>query len=213
MKTTVTKREPRYIQKSRTASPDRDPDADERVPQLYLLASRDFAIGRQDADPVARISIRERRAPIGRVRRNARRVGLFRCCGPGARTDVGADSGLLRALLRVSAVLVQEEITNEGWKKRMVSSRRSCIDACGIASGKPARRVAGRQEALAGAATRARGAGQVPRSGGGRARWVLHVWLWKENPSGMFAPTNPNVKCPKGPYTFEEAVPRIVPHK
>jgi hypothetical protein len=24
----------------------------------------------------------------------------------------------------------------------------------------------------------------------------LHVWLWKHNPSGPFAPWNPDVKCP-----------------
>lgn len=41
----------------------------------------------------------------------------------------------------------------------------------------------------------------------------LHVWLWKENPHGMFAPTNPNLKCPKGTYTFEESAPRVVPQK
>ncbi len=40
----------------------------------------------------------------------------------------------------------------------------------------------------------------------------LHVWLWKDNPAGLFAPTNPSVKCPKGPYTLEETSPRIVPH-
>ena len=40
----------------------------------------------------------------------------------------------------------------------------------------------------------------------------LHVWLWKDNPTGMFSPTNPNVKCPKGTYTLEETSPRIVPH-
>jgi hypothetical protein len=41
----------------------------------------------------------------------------------------------------------------------------------------------------------------------------LHVWLWKENPSGMFAPTNPKVNCPpKAAYTIEESSPRIVPH-
>jgi hypothetical protein len=40
----------------------------------------------------------------------------------------------------------------------------------------------------------------------------LHVWLWKDNPAGMFAPTNPSLKCPKGPYTLEEVSPRIVPH-
>lgn len=26
--------------------------------------------------------------------------------------------------------------------------------------------------------------------------WALHVWLWKSNPSGMFADWNPNVSCP-----------------
>jgi len=40
----------------------------------------------------------------------------------------------------------------------------------------------------------------------------LHVWLWKDNPAGLFSPTNPKVKCPKGPYTLEEVSPRIVPH-
>jgi hypothetical protein len=41
----------------------------------------------------------------------------------------------------------------------------------------------------------------------------LHVWLWKDNPAGMFAPTNPRIKCPKGPYTLEETAPKLVPHK
>ncbi|GAA2983236.1 hypothetical protein [Streptomyces fulvorobeus] len=26
--------------------------------------------------------------------------------------------------------------------------------------------------------------------------YSLHVWLWKDNPSGLFAPYNPRVKCP-----------------
>jgi hypothetical protein len=26
--------------------------------------------------------------------------------------------------------------------------------------------------------------------------WTLHVWLYEHNPSGMFAPFNPNVSCP-----------------
>ena len=26
--------------------------------------------------------------------------------------------------------------------------------------------------------------------------WTLHVWLYEHNPSGMFAPFNPNVTCP-----------------
>lgn len=25
-----------------------------------------------------------------------------------------------------------------------------------------------------------------------------HVWLWRDNPSGVFAPFNPNVTCPRG---------------
>lgn len=40
--------------------------------------------------------------------------------------------------------------------------------------------------------------------------WDLHVWLWKNNPNGLFAPTNSAVKCAKGPYSFSEAAPRIV---
>ena len=40
----------------------------------------------------------------------------------------------------------------------------------------------------------------------------LHVWLWKANPAGLFSPTNPNIKCPQGAYTFAEESPRIVPH-
>ena len=41
----------------------------------------------------------------------------------------------------------------------------------------------------------------------------LHVWLWKKNPAGLFAPTNPAVKCPDSPYTFKEEAPALVPHK
>jgi len=26
--------------------------------------------------------------------------------------------------------------------------------------------------------------------------WALHAWVWKENPSGMFADWNPTVSCP-----------------
>ena len=55
--------------------------------------------------------------------------------------------------------------------------------------------------------------GHHPLQPKGLHHYDLHVWLWKENPSGMFAPTNPKVKCPKGPYTLEEHAPRIVPHK
>ena len=40
--------------------------------------------------------------------------------------------------------------------------------------------------------------------------WDLHVWLWKDNPAGMFSPTNPAVRCPNRPYTAREAAPRMV---
>jgi len=42
--------------------------------------------------------------------------------------------------------------------------------------------------------------------------WDLHVWLWKENPEGVFSATNPSVKCPAGPYTFHEQVPKQLEH-
>jgi hypothetical protein len=32
----------------------------------------------------------------------------------------------------------------------------------------------------------------------------LHVWLWDENPAGVFEPTNANVKCPEGGYSYFE---------
>ena len=38
----------------------------------------------------------------------------------------------------------------------------------------------------------------------------LHVWLWKENPAGMFSPTNPAIKCPKGSYSFNAKAPKMV---
>jgi len=48
----------------------------------------------------------------------------------------------------------------------------------------------------------------------GLHHYDLHVWLWKDNPAGMFAPTNPKVKCTPGhPYTLNEVSPRIVEHK
>lgn len=40
--------------------------------------------------------------------------------------------------------------------------------------------------------------------------WDLHVWLWKDNPNGVFSPTNSAVKCPKGAaYTFQDKPPRM----
>jgi len=42
--------------------------------------------------------------------------------------------------------------------------------------------------------------------------WDLHVWLYKNNPNGMFSPTNSAVKCPSTGYgyTFADAPPKMV---
>ena len=40
--------------------------------------------------------------------------------------------------------------------------------------------------------------------------WDLHVWLYKDNPNGMFSPTNSAVKGPKGAYSFVDAPPKMV---
>jgi hypothetical protein len=31
---------------------------------------------------------------------------------------------------------------------------------------------------------------------GNTPHWTLHVWLYEDNPSGMFKPFNPNISCP-----------------
>jgi hypothetical protein len=42
--------------------------------------------------------------------------------------------------------------------------------------------------------------------------WDMHVWLFKDNPNGMFSPTNSAVKCPKTSYgySFADAPPKMV---
>jgi len=52
--------------------------------------------------------------------------------------------------------------------------------------------------------------GHEPLQPQGLHHYDLHVWLWKANPAGMFSPTNPAVKCPKGSYSFTEKAPKIV---
>jgi hypothetical protein len=39
----------------------------------------------------------------------------------------------------------------------------------------------------------------------------LHVWLFKENPAGLFNATNPDVSC-VGAYVLDEVAPAEVPH-
>ena len=42
--------------------------------------------------------------------------------------------------------------------------------------------------------------------------WDLHVWLWKENPAGLFSPTNPAVKCDGYAHSMAEEAPHVVAH-
>lgn len=42
----------------------------------------------------------------------------------------------------------------------------------------------------------------------------LRVWLFKDNPAGLYSATNPTVKCPpKLAYRFEEEPPRLIKEK
>ena len=43
------------------------------------------------------------------------------------------------------------------------------------------------------------------------SHYDLHVWLYKPNPLGMFAPTNPAVKCVGYSYYVQEEAPALVP--
>ncbi len=52
--------------------------------------------------------------------------------------------------------------------------------------------------------------GHAPIMDPGMHHWDLHVWLWKNNPSGMFSPTNPDLKCPKTGYSYVGEPPKMV---
>lgn len=52
--------------------------------------------------------------------------------------------------------------------------------------------------------------GHKPLMPDGLHHYDLHVWLWKNNPEGVFSPTNPAVKCPATGYSFTEAAPKMV---
>ena len=52
--------------------------------------------------------------------------------------------------------------------------------------------------------------GHEPLQPKGLHHYDLHVWLWKNNPGGVFSPTNPAVKCPATGYSFTEAAPKMV---
>ncbi len=55
--------------------------------------------------------------------------------------------------------------------------------------------------------------GHHPLMPAGLHHYDLHVWLWKDNPAGIFSPTNPALKCPKGGYSFAEPTPKLVQHQ
>jgi hypothetical protein len=52
--------------------------------------------------------------------------------------------------------------------------------------------------------------GHKPLMPDGLHHYDLHVWLWKNNPEGVYSPTNPAVKCPTTGYSFTEAAPKMV---
>jgi hypothetical protein len=52
--------------------------------------------------------------------------------------------------------------------------------------------------------------GHEPLQPKGLHHYDLHVWLWKQNPAGVFSATNPAVTCPKGSYSFMGQAPKMV---
>ncbi len=55
-------------------------------------------------------------------------------------------------------------------------------------------------------------AGHEPLMPDALHHYDLHVWLFKENPAGLFAAINPNVGCAGHPYAVMEQPTAIVPH-
>jgi hypothetical protein len=56
-------------------------------------------------------------------------------------------------------------------------------------------------------------AGHEPLMPDALHHYDLHVWLFKDNPAGMFATTNPNVSCANYAYEFLEEPPATVEHR
>jgi hypothetical protein len=55
-------------------------------------------------------------------------------------------------------------------------------------------------------------AGHEPLMPDALHHYDLHVWLFKENPAGLFAAINPNVGCEGHPYALMEQPTANVPH-
>jgi hypothetical protein len=54
--------------------------------------------------------------------------------------------------------------------------------------------------------------GHEPLLPKGLHHYDLHAWLWKTNSYGLFAPTNPDVKCDGYGYALAEHAPPLVKH-
>lgn len=52
--------------------------------------------------------------------------------------------------------------------------------------------------------------GHEPLIPQGFHHWDLHVWLFKDNPNGMFTPTNPNVSCDEAEFSLLEKPTKLV---
>jgi hypothetical protein len=52
--------------------------------------------------------------------------------------------------------------------------------------------------------------GHEPLIPQGFHHYDLHAWLFKDNPEGMFAPTNPNVRCDDAQFSLAEMPTKIV---
>ena len=76
----------------------------------------------------------------------------------------------------------------------------------------PAQAVTGTPPSIFGKQLEGPMMGHKPIMPEGLHHYDLHVWLWRENPNGMFHSTNSAVKCPQSGYTFREDAPRMAPH-
>jgi hypothetical protein len=52
--------------------------------------------------------------------------------------------------------------------------------------------------------------GHEPLIPQGFHHYDLHAWLFKDNPEGMFTPTNPNVSCNDAEFSLMEMPTKIV---
>jgi len=53
--------------------------------------------------------------------------------------------------------------------------------------------------------------GHEPLIPQGFVHYDLHAWLFKDNPLGMFTPTNPNVSCDSAKYALLEMPTKLMP--